>query len=182
MNAELQLKEGKNLSSKRWKSLNIFPNFKKINFIFLLKWSILIKNNLKNCPILPFLISLLRSRLQNFRNWLLQCCWLLLETSWLYSRSDHVYLCTNLWFDDSVIYSLMFCYIRYYTNIKNLEFSNSRMISSTRLSMIFARHFSLLMAPERHARTLTESAEDSLSRDLHLIIITNWESRRALEL
>ena len=92
------------------------------------------------------------------------------------------YLCTNLWFDDSVIYSLMFCYIRYYTNIKNLEFSNSRMISSTRLSMIFARHFSLLMAPERHARTLTESAEDSLSRDLHLIIITNWESRRALEL
>lgn len=92
------------------------------------------------------------------------------------------YLFTNLFCDDSVIYSLMFCYIRYYTNIKNLEFSNSRMISSTRLSMIFARHFSLSMAPERHARTLTESAEDSLSRDLHLIIITNWESRRALEL
>ena len=74
MNAELRLKVGKNLSSKRWKSLNIFQTSKKkIKIIFLLKLSISIKM-LQSSSILTFLKSLLRKRLQNFTNWLFQCC------------------------------------------------------------------------------------------------------------
>ena len=84
----IAIERRKELVKQKMKIFKYFSKLQKNQFHFFTKM-IDFDQNLQNCPFLPFLISLLRSRLQNFRNWLLQCCWLLLETSWLYSRSDH---------------------------------------------------------------------------------------------
>ena len=115
MNAELRLKVGKNLSSKRWKSLNIFQTSKKNQNHFFTKTIDFYKNASKF--IHPYLFKKsapeTTSKLHKLTVSMLYRS--LKPPGYILGLWKSLY--TNLFYDESVIYSLIFCYIRYYTNI-----------------------------------------------------------------
>ena len=117
MNAELRLKVGKNLSSKRWKSLNIFQTSKKkYQNHFFTKTIDFYKNAFESSPILTFFEKSAPETTSKLHKLTVSMLYRSLKPpGYILGLWKSLY--TNLCYDESVIYSLIFCYIRYYTNI-----------------------------------------------------------------